>query len=181
MRIIGGVFGSRRISGPEGRDTRPTLDRVREAVFSTLTGYVEGAHVLDLFAGSGAYALEALSRGAEDCVVNDPSPKALMAIRKNVASLQVEDRVSVFSLPYEQALSVLRKPADRFSLVFLDPPYHKGMIPAALSLIHKYDLCSEDALFVCETQTDEELPLPDGYVFWKNRDYGTVRITYLRK
>ncbi len=179
MWIVGGIFRSRRIAGPEGNDTRPTLDRVREAVFSALLGHVEEASVLDLFGGSGAYALEALSRGASSCVINDQSSKAVKVIRRNISSLQVEGRASVLNLPYAQALSVLEQAGERFSLVFLDPPYHHDLIPRALELMDRKDLCTDDAVFVCETQTDEEPGIPEGYAFWKKREYGTVRITYL--
>jgi 16S rRNA (guanine966-N2)-methyltransferase len=120
MRIIAGEHRGRRIRAPEGRGTRPMLDRVREALFSTLQAELPGAVVLDLFAGSGSLGLEALSRGAERARLVESDPRALRLLRANVEALGLEDRAEVVPV---DALSAAAWEAGPFDLVFLDPPY----------------------------------------------------------
>jgi 16S rRNA (guanine966-N2)-methyltransferase len=122
MRIVAGEHGGRRLVAPRGTATRPTADRVREAVFS-IVGPVDGLDVLDLFAGSGALGLEALSRGAATATLVDRSPRALAAIRANVAALGVQDRVRVVPRDWRVALTAERAAGRRYGLCLLDPPY----------------------------------------------------------
>ncbi len=123
MRVIGGRFGGHTLTAPRGRATRPTADRVREALFSILAS-VDGARVLDLFAGSGALAIEALSRGASEATLVDPSPAAIAAMRRNLTALGVSaelrrQRAMVF-------LEEARADARQYDLVFVDPPYQRA-------------------------------------------------------
>jgi 16S rRNA (guanine966-N2)-methyltransferase len=118
MRIVGGSLGGRRISAPPGSATRPTSDRVREALFSILGDRVDGANTLDLFAGSGALGIEALSRGAAAATFVDSSAGALRVLRENLDTLQLRAQTSK-----SDALRWLRSATDVYDLVFLDPPY----------------------------------------------------------
>jgi 16S rRNA (guanine966-N2)-methyltransferase len=131
VRVVAGAFGGRGLVSPRGRSTRPTSDRVREALFSILVS-VEGARVLDLFAGSGALAIEALSRGAADAVFVDRSAAAVAAIRRNLSAVGVDAEVR-----HQSALSYLgaaRRDARLYDLVFLDPPYrHASALGQELS------------------------------------------------
>lgn len=120
MRVIGGAFGGRPLVAPRGSVTRPTSDRVREAVFSIL-GDVSGARVLDLFAGSGALGIEALSRGAGQATLVDSAPAAIAAIRRNLETLGIE--AEVVGRPVARFLHSARDGARQYDLVFLDPPY----------------------------------------------------------
>jgi 16S rRNA (guanine966-N2)-methyltransferase len=122
VRIVAGTHRGRRISAPPGRDTRPTPDRVREAVFAML-GPLDGVEVLDLFAGSGALGLEALSRGAATATFVDRSPRAAAAIRANAASLALKGRVRVVRRDWRAALAAERAAGRRFGLCLCDPPY----------------------------------------------------------
>ena len=122
MRIVAGTHRGHRIAAPPGRATRPTPDRVREALFSIL-GTIDGIDVLDLFAGSGALGLEALSRGAATATFVDRSPRAVQAIRANAASLGIEDRVRVLARDWRAALAAERAAGRRFGLCLCDPPY----------------------------------------------------------
>jgi 16S rRNA (guanine966-N2)-methyltransferase len=124
MRVVAGMYGGRRLVAPPGSATRPTSDRVREALFSVLGATVQGARVLDLYAGSGALGIEALSRGAAGAVFVDRSPKAVAAIRTNLEALGIEAPVRRMD-----ARAALRPPpdlADPYDLVFLDPPYRRA-------------------------------------------------------
>jgi 16S rRNA (guanine966-N2)-methyltransferase len=120
MRVVAGMYGGRRLAAPAGSSTRPTSDRVREALFSVLGGSVQGARVLDLYAGSGALGIEALSRGAASVVFVDRSPRAVAAIRANLEALGIDAEVRRL-----EARAALRASArgDAYDLVFLDPPY----------------------------------------------------------
>jgi 16S rRNA (guanine966-N2)-methyltransferase len=126
MRVIAGRFGGRRLAAPGGRDTRPTADRVREALFSTL-GPLDGATVLDVFAGSGALAIEALSRGAARAVLVERDPRAAAVIRSNLAALGLgDDEARVVVRAARAALRDARTSGETYDLVFLDPPYRSA-------------------------------------------------------
>jgi 16S rRNA (guanine966-N2)-methyltransferase len=126
VRVIAGRFGGRRLSAPRGARTRPTSDRVREALFSVL-GDLEGARVLDLFAGSGALGIEALSRGAAEATFVDSAPVALRALRDNLTALQIGAEVAeVRRADARSFLRSARKTGREYDLVFLDPPYRRA-------------------------------------------------------
>jgi 16S rRNA (guanine966-N2)-methyltransferase len=121
MRVIAGRWGGRRLQAPPGEATRPTSDRVREALFSVLGDRVDGARVLDLFAGSGALGIEALSRGAAEATFVDSAPAAVRAIRANLAALGIE--AEVHRADARAAVRTARAGARQYDLIFLDPPY----------------------------------------------------------
>ena len=126
MRVVAGRFGGRRLAAPPGRETRPTSDRVREALFSIL-GPLDGAQVLDLFAGSGALGLEALSRGASRALLVERDPRAVRVIRANIAALGVTDEEArVVAGTARVALRNAFAAGDTYDLVFLDPPYRNA-------------------------------------------------------
>jgi 16S rRNA (guanine966-N2)-methyltransferase len=123
VRVVAGRLGGRRLKAPGGRDTRPTSDRVREALFSML-GPLDGAHVLDLFAGSGALAIEALSRGAQSALLVERDPRAIEVIRANLDALGLgDDEARVVHGPARVALRDASARGDTYDLVLLDPPY----------------------------------------------------------
>jgi 16S rRNA (guanine966-N2)-methyltransferase len=124
MRVVAGRYGGRRLVAPPGSATRPTSDRVREALFSVLGGSVQDARVLDLYAGSGALGIEALSRGAASAVFVDRSPRAVAAIRANLDALGIDAQVR--RLETRTALRTASARADAYDLVFLDPPYRRA-------------------------------------------------------
>lgn len=124
MRVVAGTHRGRRLVAPPGSATRPTSDRVREALFSVLGASVQGARVLDLFAGSGALGIEALSRGAERAVFVDSSPKAISAVRANLAALGIE--ADVRPIEARAALRAASTRDEAYDLVFLDPPYRRA-------------------------------------------------------
>jgi 16S rRNA (guanine966-N2)-methyltransferase len=124
MRVVGGIYGGRRLVAPPGSATRPTSERVREAIFSVLGAPVRDARVLDLYAGSGALGIEALSRGAASAVFVDRAPKAILAIRANLEALAIE--ADVHRMEARAALRSASARGEAYDLVFLDPPYRRA-------------------------------------------------------
>ncbi len=124
MRVVAGIYGGRKLTAPAGSETRPTSDRVREALFSVLGPSIQGARVLDLFAGSGALGIEALSRGAAHAVFVDRSHKAIQAVRANLTALGIEAEVR--PIEARAALRAASGRCEAYDLVFLDPPYRRA-------------------------------------------------------
>lgn len=178
MRIIAGSARSRTILTPEGRDTRPTLDRVRESLFNILQMRVRGAQVLDLFAGSGALSLESLSRGAEAAVMVDHDRKAIQCIRKNVETLRFEDRSRIIQADWRAAAETLRREGQTFDIVFLDPPYAMVELEQVTEAIRP--LLAEDALVVIEHDIRTMPHVADGYDATDTRKYGIVGVTFFQ-
>ncbi|MBR0138519.1 MAG: 16S rRNA (guanine(966)-N(2))-methyltransferase RsmD [Erysipelotrichaceae bacterium] len=181
MRIVAGEFRSRILQTLPGDNTRPTLDKVREAVFSRIGPYFEnGERILDLFAGSGAIGLEALSRGAKEAVFVDKSFQAIRVIKKNIESLKVQDRCRVLNLDYNQALNTLGENKEKFDLIYLDPPYKLQAISQILKTVSENELIIKDGIIIAETLKEETIEVPGGFEIEKEAFYGITKITYIR-
>ncbi len=169
MRIIAGTHRGHKISAPAGTDTRPTSDRVRENVFNIL-GPVDGASVLDLYAGSGAMGLEALSRGAERAVFVERDPDAAKVIERNLDKLRLRG-----SVLRRDAVSVLASETRKYDLVLVDPPYDMYLDVQPQLARYLPGVLAEDGVVVVETdaRVEPELPLPQR----TSRKYGAARIT----
>ncbi len=183
MRITGGVFRSRTLQAPRGSATRPTSDRVREALFSLLTaaGFFpgRGGKVLDLYAGTGSLALEAISRGAESAVLVEDARPALACLAENVRALGVADRVSVVASHVERALARLEGP---FDLVFMDPPYAHVRQPAFATLLNRTGVVlTEEGLCVLEHATSDAVLAPDSLTLEQHRRYGDTSLSLFRR
>ena len=178
MRITGGAFRSREIRAPRGQGTRPTSDRVREALFSILAsrGAVAGARVLDVFAGTGALGLEALSRGAREAVFVEHAREALAVLRANVAALAAPGTSDVVASRAERCATALRGP---FDLVFCDPPYalvHDGSVTPLLEGLAAAGLLSPAALVVLEHASRDPAPALAGFDVPEARVYGDTAL-----
>jgi 16S rRNA (guanine966-N2)-methyltransferase len=173
LRIVAGACGGRRIETPTGRATRPTTDRVREALFSILGASVEGATVLDLFAGSGALGIEALSRGAAEATFVESHPRAVEVIRRNLAELDLAGRVQ-----RRDVFAWLAEASGPYSVVFADPPYSSaGRTAQRLSELLP-PLLRETSLTV--TESDKRDPLILTLPLVDERTYGDTRIAIHR-
>lgn len=178
MRIIAGSARSRTIQTPAGQETRPTLDRVRESVFNILQMRVRDARVLDLFSGSGAMALESLSRYAESAVMVDHSREAIACIRKNVETLRFQDRSRIIQADWKAAVETLLRENAQFDLVILDPPYAMVKLREVTEKIRP--LLSEDAMIVIEHDVRTMPHVADGYDAVDTRKYGIVGVTFFQ-
>jgi 16S rRNA (guanine966-N2)-methyltransferase len=171
VRIVGGEWGGRRISAPPGRETRPTTDRVREAWMSAVAPRLPGARVLDLFAGSGALGLEALSRGAAHATFVDESARTLRVLRENVAALEAGDRATV--VRGDAVRHAARLPPRAYELAFADPPYGSGL---AAALVEAFAATPFAELLCLEHGRAEPLPdLPGA----RTRRYGDTLLTFV--
>ncbi len=182
MRIVGGALRGRTLSGPSSPGIRPTSDRLRESIFDILQHAfddpVSGAAVLDLFAGSGALGLEALSRGAARALFVDDGAPARALLRANIETLGQGGVTRVFR---RDATKLGQAPADeRFALAFLDPPYGKNLAPAALHALHDGGWLIKDALIVIEEVATAPIELPEAFVAEDARKYGDTQVIFAR-
>ncbi|MDR2487295.1 MAG: 16S rRNA (guanine(966)-N(2))-methyltransferase RsmD [Clostridiales Family XIII bacterium] len=177
MRVIAGEFRGRRLLAPEGQDVRPTSDRVREAIFSMLGEAVEGASCLDLFAGTGALGIEALSRGATSCVFSDASRRSIALLHNNLKSLQVADRADVLSADYRQALRKLRDKDAQVGIAFVDPPYAAGYYRPVMQMLADYGIILIGGLVVVESDARRRADIDvDGFSIIREKTYGKVAV-----
>jgi len=178
LRIIAGYLGGRRLAPVKGR-IRPTAAKVREAIFNILGEAVLEARGLDLFAGTGALGIEALSRGARAAVLVEEHPAALQVLRRNLEALDLGDRAWVLPLPVLPALKKLSAQGRHFELVFMDPPYGGGAAPAALAALGAGDLLRPQAWVVAEVSRRETLPESSGTLILQElRRYGDTQVAF---
>ncbi len=174
MRIIAGKHRGRVLAAFKGEQVRPTADRVKESLFQILSPRLPGARVLDLFCGSGALGLEALSRGAGSAVFNDISRESLAIAKKNLAALGEEGEISCLS--FEACLS---RVSGKFDLIFCDPPYREDYLGSILSLVAARGLLTENGLVVYESERDEAPS--EGWEIADKRSYGRTVITMFQR
>ncbi len=177
MRVITGSARGRKLVTPEGMEVRPTLDKVKEGLFSAIQFEIEGRDVLDLFAGSGQLGIEALSRGAASCVFVDSSKKSVHAVTTNVSACGFQQQSKVLT---GDALSYIKSCMQTFGIVFLDPPYGMKWIDKVLPFVT--DHVSDGGIIVCETDLKEELPAECGaFSVDRVRNYSHTKVTIYRR
>ncbi len=182
MRIVSGKYGGRRLEAPKGRDVRPTSDKIRGAIFNSLRsrGAVVDAVVLDVFCGTGALGLEALSQGALWCTFVDKSRESLLATHNNINVLGIHsDAVRVLK---KDGLKLGACPEDisPATLAFLDPPYHKNLISEVLPILKEGGWLAEAAVIVCESEKAYSVDLRDMFSVLDERVYGDTKIGFLQ-
>ncbi|MGH6875599.1 MAG: 16S rRNA (guanine(966)-N(2))-methyltransferase RsmD [Aestuariivirgaceae bacterium] len=183
MRIISGKFRGQTLATPSGRDTRPTADRVREAIFNILSHGsdaipIEGARVLDLFAGTGALGLEALSRGARFCQFVDERAEARGLIRRNADGLGVIGQCKIWRRDATRLGSCAPQPP--YDLAFIDPPYGKSLGEKALRSLIEGGWLAKDAVAVLEESARSEVEIPQGLAQMDQRAYGDTKVLFLK-
>lgn len=179
MRVITGKARGVQLKTPEGLDTRPTTDRVKEALFSIIQFEIPGTYVLDLFGGTGQLGIEALSRGAEHAVFVDAGDAACKLIKENLRRTKLESQAKVVRSDYLQYLKTTR---EKFNIVLLDPPYAEVFLENALNCITEIDILQTGGIIVCERPVGKELPWEfPGYTRSKDYKYGKTLITIYRK
>jgi 16S rRNA (guanine(966)-N(2))-methyltransferase RsmD len=175
MRIIAGHLKGRKLETLKGNDVRPTGDKVKEAIFSMIDGYLEGSVVIDLFSGTGNLGLEAISRGAELCYFGDNKPESIRIIKANIESCKVSEKCIIIPGGFEKVLSKIPKKAD---IIFLDPPYEKGYMISCFEKIEEFEILNEGGIIVSEHGLKEKLPdVLCGFEKLKEKRYGTIIVS----
>ena len=183
MRIIGGNSRGTKLYTLEGLNTRPTLDKVREAIFNILQNNIRDTVVLDLFAGSGAVGLESISRGAKKAILCDNNKQAIQIINKNAQKMRVEDKVQILCIDYENFLSNTQ---EKFDFIYIDPPYNTDYISNSIKLINDRNLLAEEGIIIAETDEEERVKdeidkLKTSINIYDTRKYGRARLICMRK
>ena len=178
MRIIAGEMRGRRIKAVPGMDTRPTADKVKGAIFNVLREKVIDAKVLDLFAGTGNLAIEALSRGAREAILVEKAYSAQKVIQENLENIKHE-HAQFFGLDAFEYLN--QYPDQRFDLIFLDPPYRKGLVDKALCILSKPCRLTHSGVIIAETASDEGLQVLEPFEIRKTSEYGDTKIWYIQR
>jgi len=173
VRVVSGTARGRKLKEPAGTKIRPTSDRVKESVFTIIQFDIEGRRVLDLFAGTGQYGIEALSRGAKSCVFVDSAAESVRLIHENLKICDFSERAAVYG---RDSLRFLED-EEKYDLIFVDPPYDSGLVSTVLGKIEEFDKLNINGIIICELKTDSpspEMTLP--YKLQKEYRYGGVKI-----
>ena len=179
MRVISGKARGVNLKTPEGLLTRPTIDRVKEALFSIINFDIPTSNVLDLFGGTGQLGIEALSRGAKSAVFVDQREDACKLIKENLRRTKLEQDAKVVRMDY---LDYLKRNKDKFDIIFLDPPYAEVFLENALKCITEIDILQSGGIIVAERPLGKDLPWDfEGYTRSKDYKYGKVLLTIYRK
>lgn len=178
MRVISGSSRGKKLFSLEGTDTRPTTDRVKESIFNIISPYIYGSTVLDLFAGSGALGIEALSRGANLAVFCEKGRKAIEIIEKNLSATGLLDKAIIEKTDFFEYLS---KSNCVFDIIFIDPPYASGFYDSALSVIAKRCLLSDDGIIITERSSDLCAPSGNDFELVTDRRYGNSTVSIFKR
>jgi 16S rRNA (guanine966-N2)-methyltransferase len=180
LRIISGTLRGKKLHPFQGKGIRPTSDRTREAIFNIIADRIPGAVVLDLFAGSGALGIEALSRGAKMATFIDIAPAAITLLKNNLRSCGLEGRAQIYPWDIERNLNCLQSHGFQHNLIFLDPPYHKGLSLPTLTHLKNSQTMTPGATLVLEHGSVDELPtLFADFELLDQRRYGKTLVSFL--
>ncbi|MGN0162578.1 MAG: 16S rRNA (guanine(966)-N(2))-methyltransferase RsmD [Candidatus Ornithomonoglobus sp.] len=178
MRIISGCRRGHKLLEFEGRDVRPTTDRVKESIFNLIQEHIPGAEILDMFAGSGALSFEAVSRGASHAVLVDNDSRSVELIKRNISGLGFEDKCTVTQ---KSCFDYIKQSGKKFDIIFLDPPYNKGYIEPALTAIVQNDALSGDGIVVLESDNTDFRSDIEGLDIYRQKRYGRTFITIYKR
>lgn len=182
MRVISGTFKGRSLKAVPGMNTRPTTDKVKEAIFQVMGPYFEGGLGLDLFAGSGGLGIEALSRGLDRCIFVDHNAKAIHTIKENLSTLHIsEEQFEIYKADAIRALKACAKRELQFDLIMIDPPYKLRNHLKLINLIEEHQLLKGSGWILCEHDSKDVLSDTSFFSVFKRVDYGMIGITLFRK
>jgi 16S rRNA (guanine966-N2)-methyltransferase len=178
VRVVSGVHKGKPLKAVPGTSTRPTTDKVKEAIFNMIGPYFDGGIGLDLFAGSGGLGIEALSRGLDKVIFIDRDGKAIGIIRENISSCKLEQQSEIYRNDADRAIKALMKRDIVFDYVFLDPPYKKQQLVSLMEKMDESKLVTSNSIVVCEHSFDVELPQSVGNFTQKRHEkYGIIAVT----
>lgn len=184
MRVISGSARGKKLNSLQGDLTRPTLDRVKEALFNILQFRIRNSVILDLFSGSGALAIEALSRGAKFAILCDNSKEAIKIIKQNLEETRLIDKAQIICSDYMDTLKKITNQKIKFDIIFLDPPYKSNYLENTINSIIKNELLQEDGIIILETDDEskiESIKQIKNIEIFDKRKYGIVNLVFVRK
>ncbi|KAB7669284.1 16S rRNA (guanine(966)-N(2))-methyltransferase RsmD [Bacillus sp. B1-b2] len=178
MRVVSGKNKGISLKAVPGNSTRPTTDKVKEAIFNMIGPYFQGGEGLDLFAGSGGLGIEALSRGLDHVIFVDRDGKAIHTIKSNISSCKLDEQAEIYRNDADRALKALIKREKKLDYIFLDPPYKKQQLEKLLTIISEEGLLKEDGIIVCEHGSEISLPETiSGFLQVKHEKYGIIGVS----
>ena len=179
MRVISGSARGLKLKSPEGLNTRPTADRIKESLFNIISPYIYDCSFLDLFSGSGSIGIEALSRGAKDATFVDFNKDSINIIKQNISLSRLEQKSTVYNLDVSNAINTLSKNNQKFDIIFLDPPYNKGLLLPTLKKIEQLDLLKDDGFIICEQHINEPEIILDKLYIYRTKEYKITKMVFL--
>jgi 16S rRNA (guanine(966)-N(2))-methyltransferase RsmD len=182
MRIIAGTLKGRKLSAPSGLGLRPTSDKVKESLFNILSGQIEGAAFLDLYAGTGSVGMDALSRGAQNVVFVENNMRHLQYLKKNLSSCSFEGKAEIFAVAASDFLKKVRRSTRLFDIIFIDPPYESGEVEKILPMLQEGDMMTDQGMVIIEHFHKKALPEKSGNLFLlKKYKYGETVLSFYAK
>ena len=181
VRVISGKCRGTHLMAPEGMETRPTTDRIKETLFNMIAFDIPECQFLDLFSGSGAIGIESLSRGAKRAVFVDQGDKALACIKGNLEKTKLIGDAQVMGMNVLEAIKVLGRSKAVFDIIFMDPPYALEGIPQILEAIAENGLLHEEGYIILERSSKSIVKLPQNLVLWKEKQYKTTTLSFIKK
>lgn len=180
MKVISGIYKGRNLKGFNIEGTRPTMDRVKESLFASISGYIDGANILDLFCGSGALGIEALSNGGKWCDFCDSNREVIRVVKDNINSLGIKN-CDIYKMDYRDMLKRIKLADVKYDIIFLDPPYNMKVINDIVYTLNMDNMLNEEGLIVIEHSGNYEYIDYEGLEVIKDKRYGDKFITILQK
>jgi RNA methyltransferase, rsmD family len=181
MRITAGTLKNRKIKSREGRETRPTLERIKEAIFSIIGDKITKTKFLDLYSGTGNMAIEALSRGAERAIMIEQDKEALRIIIENINNLKLDNQCRAYKNDVLRAIEILDRKNEKFDIIFMDPPYKENITEETIIKISESNILNKDGIIISEHSIYEKLGNKIGkFVKYDERDYNKKIISFYR-
>lgn len=177
MKIISGKLKGREIKNKYIEGTRPTMDRVKESIFSTIQDYIKDSICLDLFSGTGNLGIEAISNGANKCYFIDNNIKCINDIKETIEKFNIKDESIILKKDYKEALKYFSESNIKFNLIFLDPPYKNKIINEIIEYIYNNDLLEKKGLIICEYESDELDIENIKFELKKHKKYGSKKVS----
>ena len=181
MRVISGKNRGTKLEAPEGQNTRPTIDRIKETLFNMISFDIPGCNFLDLFSGSGGIAIEALSRGAKKAVMVEHNPSALKCISKNLEKTRLQDDAIVYNIDIYTALQKLQQKNEKFDIIFMDPPYGMEGIECIFKSIYEYNLLNPGGYVILERGTTSQPIQFEQFELIKEKVYKTTTLSFFER
>lgn len=181
MRVISGSARGLKLKAPAGLNTRPTVDRIKESLFNILSNMnLYDIEFLDLFSGTGGIGIEALSRGARSAVFVDNSNESIKVIKENLEHAHFSEKAEVLKTDVLRAISEMKSKNKKFDIIFMDPPYNKGLIQKTLSVIYDNNILKKDGIIVCEQGIHDDLPEVIGLEVYRIKEYKITKMTFIK-